>query len=74
MSDEHSQRELSRRRFLAGAASQVAKHSLVTIPTVALILNGAAIPSHAANPYHSPGGPQGDPPRGPGNNRGRGND
>jgi hypothetical protein len=46
-----SDKELSRRKFLAGAAQQIAVHSLVTVPTIALVLNGAAIPANAKSVY-----------------------
>ncbi len=44
-------REVNRRNFLRGAASQVAKHSLITAPSVALVLSGAAIPMSFAQTY-----------------------
>lgn len=50
-SDSLMEKELNRRKFLAGAASQIAKHSLITVPTVALILNRAALPANAQSVY-----------------------
>lgn len=44
-------REVNRRNFLRGATSQVVKHSLITVPAVALVLSGAAIPVSFAQTY-----------------------
>lgn len=46
-------REVNRRNFLKGATSQVVKHSLVTVPAVALVLSGATIPASAQSAYGS---------------------
>lgn len=44
-------RKVNRRHFLKGAASQVVRHSLITAPTVALMLSATAIPARAQFSY-----------------------
>ncbi len=60
MTDQHAtstpdqsmlNREVNRRNFLRGATSQVVKHSLITVPAVALVLSGTAIPTSFAQTY-----------------------
>lgn len=46
-------REVNRRNFLRGATPEVVKHSLITVPAIALVLSSAAVPTSAQAAYGS---------------------